>query len=134
MVELISSALTYFGLILASDIWRLAAADQVAPGTARVFKILAVSLALLVIVVQAGWLARRRHRALRVVLPPALTAGLATLTSVWLVTRRGGRCDDCSLWVIFLVPPIVAAATAALVAFLTAGLVKADGGGAPGRG
>ena len=124
MIELVSSALTFAGLILAGDIWRFTASDRIDPGQVATFRILAVSLAILVVVVQSWWLARRRERLLRIVVPPALATGFAALTSVWLTTRRGGRCDDCALWAIFLIPPIVAAATALAVAFLTASLVR----------
>lgn len=131
MIELISSVFTYFGLILASDTWRFATSDRIDPAQVRTFKMLAVFLAFLVTMAQSWWLARRRPALLRIVIPPALSAGLAVLTSVWLVTRRGGRCDDCNLIAIVLIPPVLAAAAAALVALLTASVVRAHRGVAP---
>ena len=128
MIEVVTGAFTFFGLLLASEVWRYAASDQVDSGQVPLFRILAVALEVLLVAGQSGWLARRRHAALRVVAPPALATALATFTSLWLVTRRGGRCDDCNLWVLFVLVPAAAAVAAAVIAFLVAGAVRALGG------
>ena len=127
MIGVVTGVFTFFGLLLASDLWRFATSDQVETGRVPLFRILAVALAVLLVAGQSWWLARRRHAALRVVAPPALATALATFTSLWLVTRRGGRCDDCNLWVLFVLVPAAAAVAAAVIALLVGGAVRALG-------